>query len=45
MKMVTFPNSEAPIYSAKYKLKNDDYNVKELRKDIIFQQKRRLNCC
>ncbi|MGX4664551.1 tandem-type lipoprotein [Staphylococcus aureus] len=25
-------NSEAPIYSAKYKLKNDDYNVKELRK-------------
>ncbi|HDF2622218.1 TPA: Csa1 family protein, partial [Staphylococcus aureus] len=25
-------NSEAPIYSAKYQLKNDDYNVKELRK-------------
>ncbi|HDB8918459.1 TPA: tandem-type lipoprotein [Staphylococcus aureus] len=25
-------NSEGPIYSAKYKLKNDEYNVKELRK-------------
>ncbi|HGZ5811676.1 TPA: Csa1 family protein, partial [Staphylococcus aureus] len=25
-------NSEAPIYSAKYQLKNDDYNVKELQK-------------
>ncbi|MGT2652979.1 tandem-type lipoprotein [Staphylococcus aureus] len=25
-------NSEAPIYSAKYKLKNDDYNVKEFYK-------------
>ncbi|HDA5780558.1 TPA: Csa1 family protein, partial [Staphylococcus aureus] len=25
-------DSEAPIYSAKYQLKNDDYNVKELRK-------------
>ncbi|HDJ2892666.1 TPA: tandem-type lipoprotein [Staphylococcus aureus] len=25
-------NSEGPIYSARYQLKNDDYNVKELRK-------------
>ncbi|EOD3981867.1 tandem-type lipoprotein [Staphylococcus aureus] len=25
-------NSEAPIYSAKYQLKNNDYNVKQLRK-------------
>ncbi|MET1419610.1 tandem-type lipoprotein, partial [Staphylococcus aureus] len=25
-------DSEAPIYSAKYQLKNDDYNVKQLRK-------------
>ena len=25
-------NPEAPIYSAKYQLTNDDYNVKQLRK-------------
>ena len=28
-------NPEVPSYSAKYQLTNDDYNVKQLRKDII----------
>ncbi len=29
-----FIQSEVPSYSAKYQLTNDDYNVKQLRKEI-----------
>lgn len=36
-------NPEAPIYSAKYQLQNDDYNVRQLRKNMTFQQKKRLS--
>ena len=32
-------NPEAPIYSAKYQLQNDDYNVRQLRKNMTFQQR------
>ncbi len=33
-------NPEAPIYSAKYQLHNDDYNVRQLRKRYDISTKR-----
>ena len=31
-------NPNVPSYSAEYDLENSDYNVKQLRKDMIFQR-------
>ena len=36
-------NPNVPSYSAKYQLNNNDYNVEQLRKDMIFQPIKLLN--
>ena len=38
-------NPEVPSYSTQYQLTNDDYNVKQLRKDMTYQQITRRSCC
>ena len=32
-------NPNVPSYSAKYQLSNDDYNIQQLRKDMIYRLK------
>ena len=40
-----FHTINIPSYSAKYQLNNNDYNVKQLRKDMIFQPIKPLSYC
>ena len=38
-------NPNVPSYSAQYQLNNNDNNVKQLRKDMIFQPIKPLDYC
>ena len=37
-------NPNVPSYSGKYQLRNDDYNVQQLRKDMTFQPNKHRKC-